>query len=103
MAFTGHLLPRSFLFGHFSTPRHVQERGAFEATSTGPIVVDETAAQITVCLWGSFRPPEETGLSTYRGVLIRDSESFGSRFWDSEGAIGVSFGPYSIPLETESF
>jgi hypothetical protein len=59
--------------------------------------------RITARLRGSFRGPEGTGLLTPRGLLIRDLEIFGPRFWGPEGTIGVPFGTWSVSLETESF
>jgi hypothetical protein len=43
-----------------------------------------------------------TALLTPKGLLIRDSESFGPRFRGAEGTLGVPIGPWSRSLEMES-
>ncbi len=45
--------------------------------------------------------PGQTGLLTATGLLIRDLESFGPRFWGSEGTLTVPFGLSSDSFETE--
>ena len=52
---------------------------------------------------GSCRGPKGTGLLTPRGVLTRDLESFGPKFQDSEGTVGVPLGTWLVSVETESF
>jgi hypothetical protein len=49
------------------------------------------------------RAPKGNGLLTAGGLLIRDSESFGSNFRAEEGTKGVPFGPWLVSLETETF
>lgn len=44
---------------------------------------------------------EGTALLTPRGLLTRDSESFGPRLWGAEGTVGVPVGPWSRSLEIE--
>ena len=51
---------------------------------------------------GRFQAPQGNGLLTSRGLLIRDSESFGARFRGAEGTLKVLFGPQKFSLETES-
>ena len=46
---------------------------------------------------------EGTALLTLRGLLIRDSESFGPRFWAARGTVGVPSAPRKRSLERETF
>ena len=51
---------------------------------------------------GSFRGPKGIGLLTFRGLLIRERESFDAKFRGAEGTFKVPFGPLPVTLETES-
>jgi autotransporter-associated beta strand protein len=51
---------------------------------------------------GAFSGPRGTGPVTPRGVVTRDSESFGPRFRGARGTIKVPLGPQSLSVELES-
>ena len=50
---------------------------------------------------GSFRGPKGTTLLTPRGLLIRESESFGANFRGPKGTVTVPLAPRLISLKTE--
>ena len=63
---------------------------------------NSTDSMFSPRIGGPFRAPEGTGLLTFRGLLIRDSESLGARFRGAEGTLKVPFRPRKFSLETES-